>query len=212
MIKGMNNTILALAAHPDDIEFSCGGSIQKFIKQGKKVWYVVLSPCTKSLPSDSDPLQLYQELENAVEHLGIPKENLIKYDFPVRDFPAYRQDILEEFIKLKKQFHPHLVLLPNSHDIHQDHSVVREEGIRAFKNSSVLGYELPWNNLQMEQNYFVRLEEEQIKNKLAAIREYKTQATRYYNSDEFFYHLASVRGVQINTRYAETFELIRWVD
>ncbi|MCF8331428.1 MAG: PIG-L family deacetylase [Bacteroidales bacterium] len=208
----MNNKILALAAHPDDIEFSCGGTIQKYIEGKKDIYYVVLSPCTKSLPEGSEPDRLYKELEKAVSHLGINPDKIIHYQYPVRDFPAYRQDILENFIKLKRTYKPDMVLLPNTFDVHQDHSVVREEGIRAFKNSSILGYELPWNNLKIKQNYFVRLEKRHIDAKLRAIREYKTQAQRYYNSDDFFYSLASVRGVQINTKYAETFELIRWVE
>ncbi|MCF8327262.1 MAG: PIG-L family deacetylase [Bacteroidales bacterium] len=206
------NIILALAAHPDDIEFSCGASIKKFIDGGKQIVYIVLSPCKKSLPQNSNPNKLYDELDKSVQHLGLPSKNVIKYDFPVREFPAYRQAILEEFIKLKKEYKPDLVLLPNNNDIHQDHSVVREEGKRAFKNSSILGYELPWNNFQMNQDFFIRIEKMHIDAKLQAIQEYKTQANRYYNTDDFFYNLATVRGVQINAPYAETFELIRWIE
>ena len=206
------NIILALAAHPDDIEFSCGASIKKFIDEGKQIVYIVLSPCKKSLPQNSHPNKLYDELTKSMQHLGLPSKNIIKYDFPVREFPAFRQAILEEFIKLKKEYKPDLVLLPNNNDIHQDHSVVREEGKRAFKNSSILGYELPWNNFQMHQNFFIRIEKKHIDAKLKAIKEYKTQAHRYYNTEDFFYNLATVRGVQINVPYAETFELIRWIE
>jgi len=204
-------SILALAAHPDDIEFACGGTINRFIEEQKDIWYVVLSPCIKSLPKGSDDYILYEELNRSATRLGIPKNNIIKFQFPVRDFPAHRQEILEHFIELKKKINPDLVLLPNSKDIHQDHKVIYEEGIRGFKNSCMLGYELPWNNFVSELNYFVKLEERHLETKLEAIKEYKTQKNRYYNSGDFFYDLAAVRGVQVNTKYAEAFEIIRYI-
>jgi len=75
---------------------------------------------------------LYKELQNASSHLGIKKENIITYDFPVREFPKYRQEILEKLIVLKKEVQPDLVLLPSSSDIHQDHHQIYIEGLRAF--------------------------------------------------------------------------------
>lgn len=205
-------TILGLAAHPDDIEFSCGGTVKKFIERGCTFWYVVLSPCNKSLPEGCRENQLYEEVDRAVAHLGISNQNILKYNYPVRDFPAHRQAILEDFVQLKKDIQPDLILLPNSFDVHQDHHVVHEEGVRAFKNSSILGYELPWNNFQMHLNYFVTLEEKHIKAKLKAIEEYKTQKERYYNSGQFFLNLAKVRGVKVNATYAETFQILRLID
>jgi len=85
-------------------------------------------------------------LKEAVGILGIPQKQVITYNYPVREFPAHRQEILDELIKLKKQIQPDLVFLPNTRDIHQDHEVISREGIRAFKQCRLLGYELPWNN------------------------------------------------------------------
>ena len=204
------NRIFVLAPHGDDGEFSCGGTLKKFTEEGKEVFYVVFSPCNKSMPEGYAENQLYEELGKAVSHLDIPAEKIIKFDFPVREFPKHRQEILEELVKLKREYKPDLVLLPNSKDIHQDHNTIYNEGVRAFKHSKILGYELPWNNLEFTSNFHVKLERSHIEAKMKAISEYKSQSFRTYMDEEFFFGLAKMRGIQINVEYAEAFELVRW--
>jgi len=104
--------ILVLAPHPDDGEFSCGGTLKRFSDLGLEVTYAAFSPCIKSLPKGYAHDSLFKELAQAAKILGIAQENIITYDFPVRDFPENRQAILEELIKLKKKVMPDLVLLP----------------------------------------------------------------------------------------------------
>ena len=152
MISGIKK-VLVIAPHADDGEFSCGGSIKRFTEEGIEVYYTAFSPCNKSMPQGYKENQLYDELSKAVKHLGINDDHIITYDFPVREFPKYRQEILEELIKLKRKLAPDVVMLPNSNDIHQDHHVIYEEGIRAFKHHKLLGYELPWNNLCFENSF-----------------------------------------------------------
>ncbi len=52
--------------------------------------------------------------------------------------------------------------MPSLHDIHQDHATIAQEGLRAFKNSTILGYELIWNNLTFNTTSFVKLEKNHI--------------------------------------------------
>ena len=92
-------------------------------------------------------------------------------------------------------------------DVHQDHQVIYSEGIRAFKNSNVLGYELPWNNLRFQPGYFEKITEAQLELKQAALQEYRSQADRKYMSREFIRSLAVVRGIQCNAELAEAFEV-----
>lgn len=203
--------VVLLAPHPDDGEFGCGGSLRKLTDSGINVHYITFSPCNKSLKPEFPNNTLYNELPKAVSHLGINPENIITFDFPVREFPKYRQDILEELIKIRNRVRPEWVMLPNSDDIHQDHQVINQEGIRAFKHASLLGYELPWNNLRFTGNCHISLKRDHIKAKIDAIREYKSQSFRNYMDDEFFFGLAKTRGIQIKTDYAEAFEMIRWI-
>jgi hypothetical protein len=85
------------------------------------------------------------------------------------------------------------------------------EGLRAFKNSTILGYELIWNNLSFNTECFFKLEERHINNKITALMEYKSQAHRDYVSPEFVKSLAKARGVQIGCKWAECFEVIRLI-
>ena len=208
MIKGKK--ILLLAPHPDDPEYACGGSIGRWSRDNQ-LFYAAFSPCTISIPEGFDQGTLYRELNDAARVLGIPDQQIITFDFPVRRFSEHRQDILEEMVLLRKRIGPDLVVMPNSHDIHQDHKVVYEEGLRAFKHCSMLGYELPWNNLSFTSNFHVRLSREDLDIKWKAISAYRSQEIRAYKSKEFFDGLARVRGLQAGTEFAEAFEAIRWI-
>ncbi len=203
--------VLVLAPHTDDGELGCGASIHKFSSEGAEVFYVAFSICTRSLPEHLHPMTLAEEVKRATELLGVSKENLILYDYDVRHFPAIRQTILEEMVALEKQIKPDLVLMPCSTDIHQDHQTIYAEGLRAFKRTTILGYELPWNNLSFTTNTFVTLNESNVQQKIKALNEYESQKTRSYLNADFIRSLAKTRGVQIAADYAEAFELIRWI-
>lgn len=207
----MSQTVLVLAPHPDDGEFSCGGSLKRYSEEGATIYYAAFSPCTKSLPEGFEGNILFEELKQAAKVLGIPEENVITYDYPVREFPKYRQEILEDLIVLRKKVNPDLVLMPNSLDMHQDHNTIHQEGLRAFKHTKILGYELPWNNLHFTNNCHIKLNREHIHAKMEALKAYKSQSFRSYMDEEYFFGLAKTRGIQVNTDYAEAFELIRWI-
>jgi LmbE family N-acetylglucosaminyl deacetylase len=115
-------------------------------------------------------------------------------------------------VKINKSIQPDLVLLPNSTDIHQDHQTIHNEGVRAFKQTNILGYELIWNNIELKSTYFTKLDNVHIQAKVNAIMEYKSQEFRYYHTPEFIKSLSRTRGVQVNAEYAEAFELIRWIN
>lgn len=207
----MKKKILILAPHTDDGELGCGGAIAKFIAEGAEVHYVAFSICTRSLPPHLAPNTLELEVKAATKILGIPPSNLILFDFDVRRFKEFRQDILEELVKIKSKLEPDLVFMPTLNDIHQDHQAIAEEGLRAFKNTSILAYELPWNNLTFNTAGFIRLEESHIAKKIEALNAYNSQKHRSYLNSNFIRSLATTRGVQINTAFAEAFEVIRWV-
>lgn len=206
-----NQRCLILAPHTDDGELGCGGTISKMVSEGKEVYYVAFSICTKSLPAGWAPNTLELEVRQATKLLGVPSSNLILFDYDVRRFKEFRQPILEELIKIKNSIGPDLVFVPSPTDIHQDHQVISEEGLRAFKNVSILGYELPWNNVSFNTRSFIRLNENNIQSKIDALQCYASQKHRTYLNSDFIRGLAITRGVQINAAYAEAFEVIRWV-
>jgi len=203
--------VLVLAPHTDDGEFGCGGTIARFIDDGHEVHCVAFSAAEKSVDPRFPRDILRKEIMDATAILGMPRTHLEVLSFPVREFPAYRQDILEIMVRLNAQLQPDLVFLPSTTDTHQDHQVVSAEGFRAFKRTSLLGYELSWNNLTFSTNSFVILREEHVERKVKALGQYKSQEGRSYATAEYVRNLARVRGVQIGADYAEAFEGIRWV-
>ena len=200
--------ILALSPHTDDIELGCGGSLTKWV--GKHHIYVVgFSPSVESIPEGWDVNSTKMEFTNSMQTLGCDY-NLL--DFPVRRFPEYRQDILEEIVGLNKVVKPDLAIVPSQNDTHQDHKVISDEALRVFK-CSVLGYESPYNNRTFNPVYYERLKEEHLWKKKELINMYKSQKAKGmdYFSEEFIYGLARVRGLQIKSQYAEAFECYQFV-
>jgi LmbE family N-acetylglucosaminyl deacetylase len=203
--------VLVLAPHTDDGELGCGGTIAKLLESGDEVSYVAFSAAERAVAPDLPPDILRHEVKDATHVLGIPPENLFILDYEVRDFPLHRQAILEDLIKFQRELNPHLVLLPAFHDIHQDHITIASEGLRAFKTTTILGYELPWNNMTFNTTAFVFLEERHIKCKMSALSCYVSQRGRRYADGDFIRSLARARGIQIGAAYAEAFEVIRWI-
>ena len=208
---GNFKTVYVLAPHTDDGELGSGGIIAKLIENGAEVYYFAFSTAEQSVPDGMPKDILKTEVKNAIKKLGIKEENLIIFNYEVRKLNYARQEILEDLIQYRKKLKPDLVLMPSLNDIHQDHSTIANEGLRAFKNTTILGYELIWNNLTFNTTSFVKLDKKHIQAKCNALKEYKSQDGRDYMSEEFIFALARARGVQIGTVYAESFEVIRWV-
>jgi LmbE family N-acetylglucosaminyl deacetylase len=211
LVNFKNKKILILAPHTDDGELGCGATINKIILGGGDVYYAAFSACQQSVlpqfPSDI----LITEVKEATKRLGIASSNLALFDYDVRTFNYRRQDILEDILKLKSSIAPDLVFIPSVKDIHQDHSTIANEAVRAFKFSTILCYELPWNNFNFNTTCFFPLDREHVDSKIGALTAYKSQAHRTYANAEFINGLARVRGVQCGVEYAEVFEVIRLI-
>jgi N-acetylglucosamine malate deacetylase 1 len=207
----MFKRILVLAPHTDDGEFGCGGTIAKFVKQGARVMYVAFSAAEQSVPDGMPRDILRTEVKKATQTLGLSSDDCVVLNFEVRRFPEQRQQILDAMIKINREFSPEAVFLPSVNDTHQDHNVVAQEGFRAYKRTTMLGYEVPWNNLEFRTSCFVELDEEALQAKIRALDCYDSQKHRNYANEEFVRSLAVMRGVQIGKRYAEAFDVFRWV-
>jgi len=203
--------VLVVAPHTDDGELGAGGTIAKLIEEGSEVYYAAFSTASQSLPEGWPKDILKTEVKLATQKLGIKNDNLFIYDYEVRKLNYHRQEVLEDLVKLKKSLNPDLILIPSLKDIHQDHSTIAHEGLRAFKNSTILGYELIWNNLTFSTSCFVKLNQNHVDCKVHALKAYQSQKHRDYLSEDFIKSLARTRGVQIGTQYAEAFEVIRLI-
>ena len=207
----MKKKVLVLAPHTDDAELGCGGSIAKFVEEGREVHVVSFSIAEDSLLPGFPKDALLKEFHKAMSVLGVDESRLYTFRFRVRNFPEQRQDILEEIVKLRESIKPDLVFVPSPNDIHQDHQVIASEGLRVFKKVSILGYEQPWNNISFETRSFVKLEKRHLRKKIEALHCYETQKHRDYLNEDFITSLARTRGTQFENEYAEAFEVLRYI-
>ncbi len=203
--------VMVLAPHTDDGEFGCGGTIARLVREGNEVYYVAFSTAEESVPEGLPRNILEIEVKEATAILGIDPGRLLIYHYTVRTLHLHRQAILEEMVRMKREIQPDMVLLPCSHDLHQDHETVTKEGLRAFRNGSMLGYEMPRNNITFTSQCFVTLREEDVVKKVTALRCYESQKFRGYTDEQYIRAMVITRGVQIGVQYAESFEVLRWV-
>ena len=201
--------VLVLAPHTDDGEFGCGGTMARLSEAGVDVHYAAFSIATKSLPPGFPPDTLAREVREATTVLGIPEERLTVHDFEVRTFPEKRQEILELLIEMGQEIRPDAVFQPCLHDLHQDHQVIAAEGLRAFKRTTVLGYEIPWNNLEFSYQWYTALEERHIERKVESTSRYASQQHRRYADPEYIWSLAKMHGTNVGRPFAEVFQVYR---
>ncbi len=141
-------TVLVLAPHTDDGEFGCGGTtIAKMVERGTRVIYAAFSAAEKSVSPEFPARRAAARGQGRHRHPGVPTEDCLVYHFEVRKFREQRQDILDTMIKLNNSYRPDIVLLPSPNDTHQDHHTIAHEGVPGVQRPTMLGYEVPWNNL-----------------------------------------------------------------
>lgn len=204
-------TIVVLSPHTDDAEFGCGATLSKLSKSDSDIYYFAFSSASESVPKNFPNTILKEEVMEATKNLGIKNDKIKLFDFPVRKFGDYRQEILEELVNIRNTINPDIVFVPSLNDCHQDHYVISREAVRAFKYTSILGYEIIWNNFHFDNHCYICISEEDLNNKVDAIFSYNSQKHRHYLCKDLIMGLARTRGAQISVRYAELFEVIRWV-
>ena len=206
--------VLILSPHADDAELGCGGSAAKFIEAGDNLLWIVFSTAEDSLPANLPKDTLKIEFIGVANDIGLAENNYKIFNFKVRHLHEYRQEILDELVNIRKYFNPQLVIGPSINDYHQDHQIVANEMIRAFKTtSSIISYELPWNHVTFNTQLFIKLSEQNMSKKVTVLKNYVSQVmqNKAYFSNDVLYGLANTRGVQCNSKYAEAFEVIRWM-
>lgn len=193
---------LFIGAHTDDIEAFAGGLLLQ-TKEDKHC--IIFSPCGKSIPKGFCKNATVKELKCAMEYANT---SYTLYDFPVREFPQYRQDILELLIKAKKQYKPDTVYCIN--DSHQDHQTIGEECNRAFRNCSLINF---GNNLNgfVNYNYIVSLTEEEVKRKVEMISFYKSQLSKGQFKEIDLINKMKYHGSLVGLEYAELYNIIRLI-
>jgi LmbE family N-acetylglucosaminyl deacetylase len=195
--------VLAIGAHPDDIELGCGGSLVRFQQAGSKIHVAVFSGCHDETPAE--PSLRSREFRASMREIGVDKPLL--FDFPNRQLPEHRFEIMAEMEKLQTDLAPDLVFVPFLEDPHQDHETVARAAIRTFRRrETVLQYEiLRYGSHTFTPSLFIDVTGT-LDRKIAALRRYESQFRRRpYFDEESFRSLARTRGAQSGYAYAEGF-------
>lgn len=196
------NKVLALSPHTDDIELGCGGLLSK-IKDTAEINVIAFS--------EAQPLSTGNPVDEFKQAMEVINAKYTFLDITPRYFHEYRQEILDHLWNEHQDCDYDLVLCPSSYDHHQDHKVIYEECFRAFKKTTIFGYEMPWNNRTFSTDIFVKLEKHHLQDKFKMLDCYKTQGERAFMNKEYIFDMARTRGLQVGNEYAECYEAVRVV-
>jgi LmbE family N-acetylglucosaminyl deacetylase len=198
--------ILFIGAHPDDIELGCGAFLHHILPYSD-VLCVTLSDNQKN----PNLKNVVQEHKASFAILGVPENKIIIEKFETRKFPDFRQEVLEYLLKLRKEFKPDLVFVHTKSDIHQDHNVVTEEALRAYRGTSVLGFDVVRSSYGFFPHFLVEVDQSDVDAKIAALAEYKTYLDKYYFDPNLLRATMVRHGALAERPYAEGFDIIRIV-
>jgi LmbE family N-acetylglucosaminyl deacetylase len=193
-----------IGAHPDDIELGAGALIAHIAKL-TEVLCITLSD-NKQNPELQN---VADECRKSMAVLGVPDDHVTFGGFETRRFPQVRQEILEYLIQMNRSFHPDIVFTHTRADIHQDHATVTEEALRAFRGTTVLGFDVLRSSYGFFPNFLVDVTKEDVEKKIEALAQYKTYANKYY-FDPAITRATMIRHGAIAERpYAEGFDILR---
>lgn len=198
--------VLFLGAHPDDIELGCGALLHHITRQ-TDVLCVTLSDNLKN----PDLRNVKNEHFEAMAVLGVPREKIVLGPFTTRVFPDSRQDILEYFLKLRRDFHPDLIFVHSKQDVHQDHLTMTDEALRAFRGITVLGFDVVRSSYGFFPHFLAEVTEEDVSRKIEALSCYETYRDRYYFNSELTRSIMVRHGALAECPFAEGFDILRIV-
>lgn len=194
--------VLALGAHPDDIEIGAGGFLLELLAADRElaIDWIVLS-------GDGDRAD--EARASAVGLAGGRAELSVEVaDFRERYFP-HQPAIKERFDELGRRIQPDLILAPRRADRHQDHAVVAELAWQTFRDHLVLEYEIPKFEGDLGRpNLFVPLAAETVDRKIShLLASFPSQRRRSWFSADAFRALLRLRGIESNAAsgFAEGF-------
>ena len=199
-------SILFLGAHPDDIELGCGAFIAEI--SGKANLYCMTFSDNQKNP---ELQHLVPEHQHSMRVLVLAEGQVELGAFETRRFPDARQEILEKMLELRRRLHPEVVFVHTPQDIHQDHITVTQEALRAFRGTTVLGFDVLRSSYGFFPHFLVEVSPESLEKKIAALEQYTTYANRYYFSPEVIRSTAIRHGALAERPYAEGFDIIRIV-
>ena len=193
-------SVLAIGAHPDDIEIGAGGMLLGLAESrpGLRARYVVLT--------GTEDRRL--EARNAA-HAFLPGSDLAieLADLPEGLLPAAWERVKEVLERVAQSCAPDLIVAPSREDAHQDHRVIGEIVPTVFRDHLYLAYEIPkWDGDLGRPSMYFPLPADKARRKVELLHKcFPSQRDRDWWDDEVFLGLARLRGMECRAPYAEGF-------
>jgi LmbE family N-acetylglucosaminyl deacetylase len=199
-------SILAVGAHPDDIEIGAGGTLLSLAAHhpGLRVRYVVLTGTTeRQLEARSAASAFLPDRDVTVE----------MHDLAEGRLPAEWAAVKNVLEGVASSCVPDVVLAPSADDLHQDHRTIAEIIPTVFRDQLYLAYEIPkWDGDFGRPSVYVPLSADLAKRKTELLHKcYPSQLGRDWWDDEVFLGLARLRGMECRAPYAEAFRCAKSV-
>ncbi len=199
--------ILALGAHPDDIEYGCGGTFLKFARKGVNIYFMVL---TKG-EFGGDPGVRQKEQEEAMKLLGVKR--IYWGDCVDTELPNERI-IITKIDEVIEEVRPDEVYVNYLEDIHQDHRALAECALAATRYVKRVFFYEDYTSINFEPDIFVDIEDV-LEEKQKLIQVYSSQVAKSYPTRldmvESIRAIANFRGFQGKVKYAEGFKSFRFL-
>ena len=199
-------SVLALGAHPDDIEIAAGGTLLSLAARhsGLHVRYVLMTGSPER----------QQEARAAARAFTPGAELTVEtHDLPDGRLPAVYGQVKEALERVAREFRPDVILAPSPGDAHQDHRTVGGLVPTAFRDQVVLSYEIPkWDGDLTRPNTYFPLADDIARRKVELLEKcYPSQHGRDWWGEETFLALARLRGMECRAHYAEAFTCTKLV-
>ncbi|MGB6456970.1 MAG: PIG-L deacetylase family protein [Streptosporangiaceae bacterium] len=207
-LKREDLSVLAVGAHPDDIEIGAGGLALSLAggHPGLRVHYVVLTGTADR--------QL--EARQAASSFFAGAELTISlHDLPEGRLPAVWAQVKDALTEVASACAPDLIIAPSAADAHQDHRTIAEIIPTVFRDQLYLAYEVPkWDGDlgRGRPSVYWPLSAELAHRKVELLHKcYPSQRGRDWWDDEVFVGLARLRGMECRAPYAEAFSCSKLV-
>jgi LmbE family N-acetylglucosaminyl deacetylase len=194
--------VLAIGAHPDDIEIGCGGTLLTLTRLHPDLhvsWLVLAATGDRADEARASAHAFVAAAAGCELHVHGLRDG----------FLPYGPEAKEVFEEIKSVVDPQLVLTHTRDDLHQDHRIACELTWNTFRDHLILEYEVPKFDGDLGRpNVYVELSEEIAYEKVDLLRShFSTQAGKHWFDAETFLGLMRLRGVEARstTRYAEAF-------
>tara|TARA_B100000795_G_C22799213_1_gene440928 strand:- start:1123 stop:1806 length:684 start_codon:yes stop_codon:yes gene_type:complete len=220
-----NNSVLVVAAHPDDEAIGCFGTLLKHHKFGDKINIIFLTDGVSSRgTSEKLKAERKKNCLKVLRIIGLKNKNVFFLDYPDNMMDTVPLlDVVKDIEKIKQKIKPNILYTHFSNDLNIDHRVAYQAAVTASRPTTnetvkkIFCFEVlsstEWSDKNKQifsPNYFVDISKF-IHKKLKALKIYDKEIKKSPNarSLENIKNLASIRGSAIGTYHAEAFFIER---